>query len=403
MKKVWIATAVVAVLALGGYVGYRAYRKLTGEGPGQRGRPGAAVAVEIAPVRTVTLRDVGMFTGSLMADSRFIVSPRIAGRLEKLLVNLGDPVRRGQLIAVLDDEESIQQAERAKAELAVAQSSVLECQSNLDAAKREFERAEALRQKKIASESEYDQAKAQYEVQEARHKVAVAQVTQKAAALKEAEIRLSYTKIHAAWEGGSDTRYVGERFVDEGALLTANAPIVSILDIGSLTAAVYVIERDYSKIAVGQLAKVTTDVFAGREFSGRIARIAPQLQETSRQARVEIAIANADGLLKPGMFVRVALEFAAHENAAAIPVSAVARRNGQRGVFVADAGGKKTRFVPVEFGISGNGLIEVVHPRLDGPVVVMGQHLLEDGAAIRVVPPETAASAPRDAERRPQP
>ena len=393
MRKTLITTGVLIVLAFGAYTGWRAYVKWTGESQNQRGRGALAVPVELAAVRRATLRDVGEFTGSLVPASRFIVAPRVGGRLEKLPVNLGDPVRRGQLVAVLDDKEYVQQLERAKAELAVAQASVQECQTNRQAALREFERAEALRQKKIASESEYDQAKAQYEVQEARYRVAAAQVDQKRAALKEAEILLSYTKISVTWEGGADVRFIAERYVDEGALLTANAPIVSVIDSSSLTAAVYVIERDYAKMAVGQEATVTTDAYPDRAFTGRIVRIAPQLQETSRQARVEINVPNAGGLLKPGMFARVQLEFAEHKDVAAIPVASLAQREGRRGVFVADVAAKTVRFVPVEPGITGGDLVEVVRPGLDGPVVVMGQHLLEDGSAITIPQPEAPATS----------
>lgn len=384
MKKALITVAVMAALALGGYVAHRAYLKVSEQSLDRGGRPVAAVPVEIAPVRKVTLREVGRFTGSLLPDSQFLVAPRTAGRLEKLLVDIGDRIERGQVIAVLDDQEYVQQVERAKAEMAVAKATVEECRSNLEVARREFERVETLRQKKVASESEYDQTKAQFQVHEARCQVAAAQVDQKKAALRETEIRFSYTKITAVWEGGAQTRVVGERYIDEGALLTANAPIVSILDIRTLKAVVYCSERYYAKITVGQEAAVTTDAFPGRVFAGQVARIAPQLKKTSRQARVEINVPNDEGLLKPGMFVRVDLEFAEHQDVAAVPVAALARRGDRRGVFVADAKAGTARFVPVELGITSGNLVEIVSPPLDGPVVVMGQHLLEDGSAITV-------------------
>lgn len=400
MRKVLIATAVLAALALGGYVARRAYEKVSEQIAGRPGRRTAAVPVEIAPVRKVTLRDVGRFWGGLFPDSQFVVAPRIAGRLKKLLVDIGDKVERGQVIAALDDQEYVEQEKRAKAELAVAKATVEECRSNLETAKREFERALALLEKKIASESEYDQAKAQYEVQKARCQVAAAQVDQKLAALEEAGIRRSYARIAAVWEDGTQTRVVGERYVDEGALLAANAPIVSILDIGTLTAVVHV-GRDYAKISVGQEAALTTDAFPGRVFKGNVARIAPQLKETSRQGRVEIAVPNAEGLLKPGMFAEVGLEFAEHRDVAAVPTAAMARGvDGQWGVFVADVKAGTARFVPVEKGITSGGLVEVVSPPLDGPVVVMGQHLLEDGAAI-TVPQEAGEGAEGDGENQP--
>ena len=162
----------------------------------------------------------------------------------------------------------------------------------------------ALREKQIASAAELDTASSAYNAGQAQLKVAQAQVVQKEAALKGAELQLSYTQVRAFWEDGDANRVVGERFVDEGALVSVNQPIVSILENNPLTAVVFVIERDYPKMSVGQEAAVTTDAYPGQVFRGTIRRIAPLLRENSRQARVEIEIGNAEHLLKPGMFVR---------------------------------------------------------------------------------------------------
>ena len=317
------------------------------------------------------------------------------GRLEKLLVNIGDRVKRGQLIAVLDDEEYAQQVEQARAELEVTKANLIEKRSSLDVSRREFKRAQALRQKKIASESELDAAQAQYKAQDAKYKVALAQVTQKEAALKAAQVRLSYTQIKASWEDGGETRVAGEKFVDEGAMLKANAPIVSILDIHSLTAVIHVIERDYSKVRVGQKVVVTTDAFPGSTFTGKIVRIAPLLKETSRQARVEIEVPNRDRLLKPGMFIRAHIEFARHDNTTVVPVAALTKRNNQQGVFLVDTQNMKAHFIPVTLGIVNGKSAEVVKPTLSGSIVTLGHHLLEDGSAITLPDTKQMSSSPR--------
>ncbi len=380
MKK---ALGIFIVLALIGLLGWQAHRRASTSLQGaKRQHRTVAVAVEVAPIQRATIRDIGLFAGSLLPKSYFVVAPKIGGRLEKLMANIGDFVKRGQLIAVLDDEEYAQQVEQARAELEVAKATVAESRSMLDMAQREFERARALRQKKIASESELDAAEAQYKTQDAKHKVALAQVAQKEAALKATQVRLSYTKIRAWWENTNENRIVGERFVDEGAMLKANDPIVSVLDIHSLIGVIHVIERDYSDVVVGQEAIVTTDAFPGRIFTGKIIRVAPLLKETSRQARVEVEVPNRDKLLKPGMFVRAQIEFASHDNATVVPSAALAKRNGQQGIFVADTENRKAHFVPITVGIINGELAEVVKPPLSGYVVTLGQHLLEDGASI---------------------
>lgn len=310
------------------------------------------------------------------------MAPKIAGQLEKLYVDIGDTVRDNQLIAVLDDDEYVQQVDQARAELEVAKAVIEESRSALSIAKRELERAKALRQKKIASESELDSAGAQFKAQSAKHKVALAQIAQKEAALKAAQIRLSYTKIDVSHEGVDGQWVVGERFVDEGAMLAPNASIVSVIDIGSLIAVVFVVEREYSKVHVGQEALVRTDAFPEKSFTGKIVRIAPLLKETSRQARIEIDVPNPEGMLKPGMFVRVEIEFGRRVSATVIPQSALVKRDSQQGVFLVDTQEKKARFVPVNLGIVNAEVVEVISPPLSGLVVTLGNHLLEDGSGV---------------------
>ena len=318
----------------------------------------------------------------------------MVGRLEKLLVNIGQDVKNGDLIALLDSQEYSQQAEQARAELEVAKANVADFQSALDMATSELERAKELRKQQVASQSEMDQAEAQFRASRAKHAVALAQVKQREAALKAAEVRLSYTRISAAWEDGKTTRVIGERFVDEGATLRANDPIVSILDINTVIAAIFVIERDYPHLQAGQTATIMTDAFPGKTFSGKVVRKAPLLKESSRQARVEIEVGNPERLLAPGMFVRAEIQFAARENATVVPAAAVVRRNEQSGVFLADAATLTARFVPVTVGVANAQVAEVLSPALEGQVVTMGQHLLSDGASIILAGSKPAASGP---------
>jgi RND family efflux transporter MFP subunit len=207
-------------------------------------------------------------------------------------------------------------------------------------------------------------------------------VAQRQAALQGAELQLSYTKVRAFWEAGDPNRVVGERFVDEGTLVQVNQPIVSILENNPLTAVVFVVERDYPKMKVGQQAVVATDAWPGRTFAGAIRRIAPLLKESSRQARVEIEIANPDHLLKPGMFVRAQIDFGRHDEATLVPISALVKRGGKEGVFIADPNALNVHFVPVMTGIVSGEVVEVTEPPISGVVVTLGNHLLEDGSRV---------------------
>jgi RND family efflux transporter MFP subunit len=214
--------------------------------------------------------------------------------------------------------------------------------------------------------------------------------------MRVANVRLEYTQIHVPGNNGAGYRVVGERFVDEGAMLAANTPIVSIIDIGTLIAVIHVVEQDYAKISIGQEAAISTDAFSERLFSGKVLRIAPILKEKSREARIEIEIPNPQKILKPGMFVRAQIRFEKHENATVVPTAAVIKRDNSQGVFIVDPEGKTARFVPVTRGIVDSKITEIRTPVITGSVVVLGQHLLEDGASIII--PDTQVRGNQPAE-----
>jgi RND family efflux transporter MFP subunit len=387
---------ILLALALAAGVAWRLHSVLSKAPEGRRRGGSRAVAVALEPVRRQTVRDVGEFTGTLQAESRFVIAPKVPGRLEKLMVNIGDTVARGDLVAVVESEEYEQQVAQARAELEVSRANLAESRSALNVSKREFDRARELREQKVASEAELDEAEARYSAAQAKHEVAEAQIRQKEAALKTAEVRLGYTRIHAAWEDADERRVIAERFVDEGALLKVNDPIVSVVDLSRVIAVVHVIERDFPDIRLGQSVTIRTDAYGDRRFSGTIVRRAPILREESRQARVEIEIPNPDRLLAPGMFVRAEIEFAEHKDATVVPVAALVRRNSDRGVFLADMTEKKVRFVPTEVGVIDGAVAEVLKPaELDGLVVALGHHLLEDGGAIIVPEAGEGAETPR--------
>lgn len=373
----------------------------SGSRPGGDGTFGKqAVAVEIAQVRQQTIQDTGQYTGSLSPKSQFVATSNVSGRLERLLVSIGDRVKQHQVIAKIDAELFQQQVERAQADLDVANANLAEAESALFAAEREFERSKTLSQGNILSQSKLDAAEAAYHAAAARVKVARATVTSRESALKTAQLNLSYTSVKATWNGDKGERVIAERFADEGALLKANDQIVSVVDIGSIICVIHVIERDYFRVKPGQRAGVMTDAFPGQVFEGHVARIAPILKETSRQADIEIDIPNPDERLKPGMFVRVQLQFDQIADATVVPVAAVVTRNGQQGVFSVDAQQMIATFVPVTVGVTNAEVAHILTPPLSGAVVTLGQHLLEDGS--RITLPQQQPPKQADGEH-PQP
>ncbi len=390
-RNLLLVLGVVLVLFLSWRVYLLVFKKSSSSGPRQ-----ATVAVEVKPIEIGAIRDLGQFSGTLIPKSQFVVAPKVSGKLKKLFVDIGDALRNGQIVAQLDDEEYQQQVAQAEADLRVARANLEDVENSLNLARKDLERAETLYKKGILSDAQIDSTRAQLNAQESRYKVAKAQVANREAALETAKVRLSYTKITASWEKGSSIRYVGERFVDEGALLSVNTPIISVIEIQPIIAVIYATDKEYFRINTGQNVTISSSVFPDRTFSGKVARVAPLLKETSRQARIEVEIDNEEGLLKPGMFVNAEIEFARREKTKIVPFSSLVSRGGQQGIFVADIENSRAYFQPVKPGIIEGERAEILEPAdISGYVVVLGQHLLQDGMTIILPQAEAQADSGR--------
>ena len=365
MKKYLWLVIVVALLGL-----LFAWRLCSGkdkDGDNDRGGP-QAVAVETAPVEVMDLDETATFSGNLRAANSYILAPKVAGQLVQLNVNIGDAVSRGQVIAVLDDVIYRQDYDKAKANLEQAASAMAE-------AVKALEQSRTLLAKSYIPQSEFDRVNAQYISEQAKYQVALA-------GKNAAETQLANTRVKADWSGGGSARVIGERFADAGQLLNSGSPLVSVLDIGTLVAEIDVIESDYTRVKVGQPASISSDSWPGEEFSGRIARVAPMLKEESRQARVEIEVANPGLKLKPGMYARARITWQIKPQATAVPSAAIYKHKGEEGVFLVDKASSKVSFIPVEKGIVTTKYVEILSPALSGEVVTLGQDQLDDGREI---------------------
>ncbi|MCL7487995.1 MAG: efflux RND transporter periplasmic adaptor subunit [Desulfobulbaceae bacterium] len=341
-----------------------------------------AAPVEAALIDSGSIELRRTFSGTLEASAEFVVAPKISGHIEHLNVRLADAVRRGQIVAELDDDEYVQAVNQAKADLAVASANRVEAESALEIAAREFERIKTLHQRGVASASQLDEAMAAKSAGRARLEVAVAQVTRAEAAVETANIRLGYTRIKADWTGGADSRVVAERFVDEGQTVTANAELLRIVELDPITGVIFVSEKDYARLRPGQDVTLSTDAYPREQFHGEIERISPIFRQATRQARVELTIDNPELRLKPGMFVRTTVVLERIPQATIVPGQALTLRDRQTGVFVVNEEDMTAAWRPVEVGIREGDRVQVTGEGLQGRVVVLGQQILDDGSPV---------------------
>ncbi len=349
-----------------------------------RGAGVRAVPVEVLPVERGLIELRRVFSGALEARAEFVVAPKVSGRVERLSVDLADPVRRGEVVGELDNDEYVQAVAQARADLAVTRANLVEARSALQIAERELERVVTLRQRGVASEAQLDTARANQLARQAGHEVALAQVVRAESALETSRIRLGYTRIIAGWSGGAEQRVVAERYVDEGETVAANTPLLRIVELDPIAGVVFVTERDYALLQPGQAVTLATDAFPGEVFQGQIARIAPVFQQATRQAEVKLSIANPQQRLKPGMFIRATVVLAREPDAVIVPEQALTRREDRFGVFLVDEPAMTVTWREVAIGIRDGSRVQIEGEALTGKVVTLGQQMLEDGSAISI-------------------
>lgn len=382
-KPVLTGLVILGVLSV---LAWSVYHKLDNRNlTGKQNRQKLPAPVEVAAVEYGSIEQIRRFTGTLEARSEFVVAPKIGGRVEQLKAGLADSVNRGQVVAVLDDAESVQDVARARADLEVEKALYAESLGLLKITERELKRLEQIQARGNVSESQLDVTRSELVARQAQTEVTRSQIQRAEADLAAARIRLGYTQVKAEWRGGSDQRAVAQRFVNAGETVSAGTPLLRIVELNPITAVFFVTERDYAKLAVGQLASLDTDAFPGDRFGGSVERIAPVFSETTRQARVELLVSNSDLRLKPGMFIRASVKLERVDNATIIPEQALTRRDDRQGVFVVNSDGKTARWQAVETGVRQGNKVQITGAELSGQVVVLGQQLLEDGSALRIV------------------
>ncbi len=383
MRKVVIIGLAVA-LAVGAALYFGVFTRepaaaASGQGGGPGGGPGGGggfggafrppVTVQMAEVARGNIGARMTVVGNLIGQQTVDVVPRTGGRLVSVNVQLGDAVRRNQLLAKIEDFEIVEQVKQAEASLEVAKATIRQREADLKVAELNFDRSKNLFGRQLLAKQALDDAESRYLAAQAQLDLARAQSSQTSARLDELQINLGNTRIISPVDG-----FVGRRNADPGAWVSQQAPVVSVVDISTLRLVANVVERDLRLVNVGDPAAVEVDAYPGDNFTGRIARVSPILDPATRTAPMEVEIPNRDGRLRPGMYARVLLTIEERQNTTLVPKLAVVDFEGRRGVWTMDAE-SKARFIPVKLGIEDTERMEI----LEG--LSPGDRIVTDGAA----------------------
>lgn len=349
--------------------------------PGGREKP-------LTPVKTVkvqkrTLQNKLALTGTATAAERFTIAAQTSGRLMLLPLQVGQYVKKGQLIAQMEEQDFQQDLRQIQADLAVTQAQKQEIQANLKLAEEEYARDAALYSKKLVSQTELAASRNTLETQRARLRVLEAQERQQNVSIQGGKLRLSDTRIYAQWPGAG-SRVVSQRLIDAGATVSANTPLVELVSLDPIVVKTPISEKDLALVKVGQSVNMRSDTYPDQAFKGTIARMSPVLDPETRNAEVEIQLANPKHQLKPGMFLQGELILATRPQAQSVPLEAlVERQDLPPGVFVVQPD-QSVKFVEVKTGFSEDPYLEIISPVIQGEVVTLGNHLLSDGAKVKI-------------------
>lgn len=375
----------VFFLGLFGFTGFKVYKTIKAKnevaatpGAGGPGRGGAGGAGRVQQVQTgqITSGKVServALTGALKAKEQVDVTPRIAGRITEIKVDVGQSVGRGTLVAVLEDDEIRQQIERSKASIAVADASIAQREAELSNAKVELDRRKQLVESGVLSRQELDALEMRYRVALSQVELARAQRRQSEAEQRELNIRQSQTRIYSPISG-----VVAQRQLDIGAMGGTNTPIVTIVSVSPMVIEANAAEQDIARIKKGAQVNITIDSLPGEKFTGRVMRISPLLDPQTRNGKVEIEIPNKGGLLKGEMFARVELNLGSERDTLLLPRDALVYRGEKPGVFVIEA--EKAKFLEVETGLTQEDKVELLGGlKLGDKVITQGVNLIKEG------------------------
>lgn len=365
-------------------------------------RERALVTIDTTEIVTLDYDVIKGYIGTLYAANKFDVNSKVAGRVVEMNYDIGDVVENGAIIGRIDDIQYGLAFKQAKVRLQMEESKVRQKEIAIDLAKREFDRMTALRAEKVISESALEQAEYDFERQKLSFEVDVASLENQKTSVELSELTWSYTKIQARWaeDGTPRTRILAERFVDEGEIINQNKPIATIIDVGLLKAEIFVGESEYPHFKSGMKVSIEVDAFPGEQFEGVVDRVAPFLNEQTRQAKVLIRVRNRDLRLRPGMFARTNVVFEHRTGVQMLPKQCIVESQDKNGVYLYNPDKQQVLFQPVQIGDVVDGNAEILNvDEVNKPVVSVGQQMIRNGQLVRHVRDELSPSPDEESRK----
>jgi RND family efflux transporter MFP subunit len=304
MKKIAICFLIVLVILLGSltFAFQSTKKKMIVSGDLRQDEIKSAVLVTVSPVIMHDFAEKIAAVGALTARETVILSPKVAGSVETVLADMGQPVVKNQVLARINSTNFDIAVQQADAAFAGARAMVSKAKIQFEHAENEYLRATRLMDDKVIPRIRFEEAEAAFK----------AAKEQLAAAEEESNRALSAIRMAKQYKVDADIRspitgVVVERMVEKGQAVAPGMPLLRILDQSALRVDIQLPEPDFSKILTGMDAVVEMDAFQGSRFDGKVALVNPMIDSQTRTFKVRVEVSNPDGRLVEGMFVRVVL------------------------------------------------------------------------------------------------
>lgn len=301
----------------------------SGERQAVSASPETVSNVSVVSAQTATIPDEVEAVGTIRAAQTSQLAAQMTGNIVEIRVREGDHVRRGQVLAVIDDAQPRAALDRATAAGLAAQQEISASDSDFTLAEATFTRYQTLYDKKSVSPQEFDEIKARCQAAQARREIARAGQAQARAALQQAYTALTYAHIVAPFDG-----LVTERKVDIGTLASAGMPIFTVEDLRHYHLEARVNESDLRYVRQGQQVSVLIDALGDDEAKGKVIEVVPAADPASRSFLVKIELP-FDTALRSGFFGRAHFTRGAR-TALLIPRTALVERGQLQGIYVLD-------------------------------------------------------------------
>ena len=306
----------------------------------------ATPKIEAQTVSSRMVSQEGYFTGTVEAQVVNNIAPQQPLRIKEIRVDVGERVKKGQLLVTLDN------------------SSLVQAKAQLDNAKKEYERTNELYEFGGASKSEWDSRRLQYEVAQTAYNNLV-----------------ENTKLISPISG-----VVTARNYDKGDMC-GGQPVLVIAQIKPVKIMINVSEPYFAKVKKGMEVRVSLDAYGEEVFKGKIARVYPTIDQATHTFQVEVLIPNANERVRPGMFARVTLPYG-KKRRVVIPDQAVQKLlgSGDRYVYVYNPADSTVRYSKVELGRRLDNEFEIISGVKSGEMLVTKGHMgITNGAKVELV------------------